>query len=119
MLRASVLTTAVKLYMKRCKLTKERATELYRVLNNHQMELEQQGMDHWMLRKTIKEEKAVADAEIEEYQSQQWRAYETSNREHEKCERYCREQRDEARAHSKTSRRMSERCTNSTIGRIR
>ena len=53
------------------KLTKERATELYRVLNNHQMELEQQGMDHWMLRKTIKEEKAVADAEIEEYQSQQ------------------------------------------------
>ena len=98
MLRASVLTTAVKLYMKRCKLTKERATELYRVLNNHQMELEQQGMDHWMLRKTIKEEKAVADAEIEEYQSQQWRAYETSNREHEKCERYCREQRDLLRA---------------------
>ena len=89
---------ASKLYMKRCKLTKERATELYRVLNNHQMELEQQGMDHWMLRKTIKEEKAVADAEIEEYQRQQWRAYETSNREHEKCERYCREQRDLLRA---------------------
>jgi hypothetical protein len=89
---------ASKLYMKRCKLTKERATELYRVLNNHQMELEQQGMDHWMLRKTMMEEKAVADAELEEYQRQQWRAYETSNREHEKCERYCREQRELLRA---------------------
>jgi hypothetical protein len=42
--------------------------------------------------------KTVADAEIEEYQRQQWRAYETSNREHEKCERYCREQRDLLRA---------------------
>jgi len=89
---------ASKLYMKRCKLTKERATELYRVLNDHQIELEQQGMESWLLRKTIKEEKAVADAEIEHYQRQQWRAYETSNREHEKCERYCREQRDLLRA---------------------
>ena len=110
---------ASKLYTKRCKLTKERATALYRVLNAHQIELEQQGMENWLLRKTIKEEKAVADAEIEQYQRRQWKAYETSNREHEKCERYCREQRDEARAHLKTSRRMNERCTNWTIGRIR
>jgi hypothetical protein len=29
---------ASKLYRKRCQLTKERATELYRVLNTHQME---------------------------------------------------------------------------------
>ena len=76
-------------------------------------------MENWLLRKTIKEEKAVTDAEIEQYQRQQWRAYETSNQEHAKCERYCREQRDEARVHSKTSQRMNERCTNSTIGRIR
>ena len=55
-------------------------------------------MESWLLRKTIKEEKAVADAEIEQYQRQQWRAYETSNREHAKCERYCREQRDLLRA---------------------
>jgi hypothetical protein len=61
----------------------------------------------------------VADAEIEHYQRQQWRAYETSNREHEKCERYCREQRDEARELSKTSRSMNAQCMNSTIGRIR
>jgi hypothetical protein len=110
---------ASQLYTKRCKLTKDRSTALYRVLNDHQIELEQQGMEDWLLRKTLKEEKAVADAEIEEYQRQQWRAYETSNREHAKCERYCREQRDEARELSKTSRHMNERCTNSTIGRIR
>ena len=91
-------SNASKLYTKRCKLTKERATELYRILNNHQIELEQQGVEHWLLRKTIKEEKAVADAEIEEYQQRQWKAYETSNREHRKCERYCQEQRELLRA---------------------
>lgn len=89
---------ASKLYTKRCKLTKERATALYRVLNDHQIALEQEGMENWLLRKTIKEEKAVADAEIEQYHRQQWRAYETSNREYAKCERYCREQRDLLRA---------------------
>src|SRR6266566_2823216 len=89
---------ASKLYTKRCKLTKDRATALYRVLNDHQIELEQEGMENWRLRKTLKEEKAAADAEIEHYQRQQWRAYQTSNREHAKCERYCREQRDLLRA---------------------
>jgi hypothetical protein len=87
-------SNASKLYMKRCKLTKERATELYRVLNNHQIELEQQEGERWQLRKTIKEEKAVADAEIEVYQQRQWKAYDTSNQEHRKCERYCQEQRE-------------------------
>jgi hypothetical protein len=62
------------------------------------MELEQQGMEDWRVRKTIKEEKAVADAEIEEYQQRQWKAYETSNQEHRKCERYCQEQRQLLRA---------------------
>ncbi len=85
---------ASKLYRKRCQLTKERAKELYRVLNDHQMELERQDMDHWLLRKTIKEEKAIADAEIEEYQQRQWKAYHTSNAEFKKCEKYCREQRE-------------------------
>ncbi|HEY4033722.1 MAG TPA: hypothetical protein VGL94_07160 [Ktedonobacteraceae bacterium] len=61
------MRNASKLYTKRCRLTKERARELYRVLNDHQMELERQDMDRWLLRQTIKEEKAVADAEIEEY----------------------------------------------------
>ncbi len=83
---------ASKLYRKRCQQTKERADALYRVLNDHQMELERQGVEHWLLRKTIKEEKAAADAEIEEYQQRQWKAYHTSNREFAKCEEYCREQ---------------------------
>jgi hypothetical protein len=57
------------LYRKRCQLTKERATELYRVLNNHHMELERQGVGHWQVRQTIKEKKATADTEIEEYRA--------------------------------------------------
>jgi hypothetical protein len=89
---------ASKLYRKRCQITKERATELYRVLNIHQMELERQDMDRYLLRKIIKEEKAVADAEIEEYQQRQWKAYHTSNHEFAKCEKYCREQRELLRA---------------------
>jgi hypothetical protein len=89
---------ASKLYRKRCQLTKERADTLYRVLNNHQMELERQGMDRWQLRQTIREEKATADAQIEEYQQRQWKAYHTSNKEFAKCEKYCREQRELLRA---------------------
>src|SRR5207244_7430649 len=64
----------------------------------HQREMERQGVEHWLLRKTIKEEKAVADAEIEEYQQRQWKAYHTSNKEFAKCEKYCREQRELLRA---------------------
>jgi hypothetical protein len=85
---------ASKLYRKRCQQTKERADVLYRVLNDHQMEMERQSVEHWLLRKTIKEEKAVADAEIEEYQQRQWKAYHISNKEFAKCEKYCREQRE-------------------------
>jgi hypothetical protein len=89
---------ASKLYRKRCQLTRNRATELYRVLNDHQVELERQNMDRYLLRTTIKEEKAVADAEIDEYQQRQWKAYHTSNKEFAKCEKYCREQRELLRA---------------------
>ncbi len=48
--------------------------------------------------RTFQEEKATADAEIEEYQQQQWKAYHTSNKEFAKCEKYCREQRELLRA---------------------
>jgi len=89
---------ASKLYRKRCQDTKERADVLYRNLNDHQMEMERQSVEHWLLRKTIKEEKAVADAEIEGYQQRQWKAYHTSNKEFAKCEKYCREQRELLRA---------------------
>jgi hypothetical protein len=89
---------ASKLYRKRCQLTKERADALYRVLNAHQTKLERQDMDRYLLRTIIKEEKAVADAEIEEFQQRQWKAYHTSNKEFAKCEKYCREQRELLRA---------------------
>ncbi len=89
----SRMRNASKLHRKRSQQTKERADALYRDLNNHQMEMERQGVEHWLLRKTIKEEKAVADAEIEEYRQRQWKAYHTSNNEFAKCEKYCREQR--------------------------
>lgn len=89
---------ASKLYRKRCQQTKERADALYRILNDHQMEMERQSVEYWLLKKTIKEEKAVADAEIEEYRQRQWKAYLTSNKEFTKCEKYCREQRELLRA---------------------
>jgi hypothetical protein len=89
---------ASKLHRKRSQQTKERADILYRDLNNHQMELEQQEVEYWLLKKTIKEEKVVADAEIEEYRKRQWKAYHTSNKEFTKCEKYCREQRELLRA---------------------
>jgi len=85
---------ASKLHRKRSQQTKERADALYRKLNDHQREMERQGVEYWLLKKTIKEEQAVADAEIEEYRQRQWKAYHTSNKEFDKCERYCREQRE-------------------------
>lgn len=82
------------LHRKRCQQTKEHADALYRVLNAHQRELERHGVEPWLLRKTIKEEQAVADADIEVYRQRQWNAYETSNKEFAKCQKYCREQRE-------------------------
>jgi hypothetical protein len=82
------------LHRKRCQQTKERADVLYRDLNAHQRELERQGVESWLLRKTIKEEQAIADTDIEVYRQRQWNAYDTSNREFAKCRKYCREQRE-------------------------
>src|SRR5215831_3226610 len=89
---------ASKLHRKRSQQTKERADALHRALNQHQREMERQGVEYWLLKKTIKEERAVADAEIEEYRQRQWKAYHTSNNEFDKCEKYCREQRELLRA---------------------
>ena len=74
--------------------TKERAKALYRTLNDHQRELERQGVDDRTLRATIKEEQRVADAEIAAYKQRQCRAYDQSNAEYDICERYCRKQRE-------------------------
>jgi hypothetical protein len=51
-----------------------------------------------MLRREVKERKAVADAELEQLRIQEWRAYEQCNAEFRKQERYCKEQREVLRA---------------------
>jgi hypothetical protein len=72
---------ATRLYVRRCRETKEQAKALYRMLNDHQWELERQGMNDRTLRATIKEEQRVADAEIAVYEQRQWRACDQSNAE--------------------------------------
>ncbi len=51
-----------------------------------------------MLRREIKERKAVIDAELEQIRVREWRAYEQGNNEFRKQERYCKEQREVLRA---------------------
>ena len=77
---------------------KGRADELYRELGLHQTTLELQGVAAHVLRREIKERKAVIDAELEQLQIKEWRAYEQCNQEFRKQERYCKEQRDVLRA---------------------
>lgn len=54
--------------VRRCRETKEQARVLYRALNDHQWELERQGVDDRTLRTTIKEKQRIVDAEITEYE---------------------------------------------------
>lgn len=77
---------------------KSRADELYRELGLHQTTLEMQGVADHLLRREIKERKAVIDAELEQIQIKEWRAFEQCNQEFRKQERYCKEQRDVLRA---------------------
>ncbi len=75
-----------------------RSNQLYRELNHRQDELVAQGMADHLLRREIKERKAVIDAELEQIRAKMWRAYEQCNQEFRKQERYCKEQRDLLRA---------------------
>jgi hypothetical protein len=77
---------------------KSRADELYRELGLHQTTLEMQGGADHLLRREIKERKAVIDAELEQIRIKEWRAFEQCNQEFRKQERYCKEQRDVLRA---------------------
>jgi hypothetical protein len=77
---------------------KSRADELYRELGLYQSTLELQGMADYLLRRKIKERKAVIDAELEQLRAKEWRAYEQCNTEFRKQERYCKEQRVVLRA---------------------
>src|ERR1051326_3095198 len=89
---------ASKLYRKRCQQTKERADALYRILNDHQREMERQGVADFPLRKTIKEEKAVADAELKNTSSDSGKLTTRVTKNLRACEKYCREQRELLRA---------------------
>ncbi len=75
-----------------------RADELYRELNHRQDELIAQGVAEHLLRREIKERKAVIDAELEQRRGKMWQAYDKCYQEFRKQERYCKEQRDLLRA---------------------
>jgi hypothetical protein len=75
-----------------------RSKELYQDLWAYQRTLEEQGVADHVLRREVKERKAVADAELEQLRMQEWRAYEQCNAEFRKQERYCKEQREVLRA---------------------
>jgi len=77
---------------------KSRANELFRELGLYQTTLELQGVADHVLRREIKERKAVIDAELEQLRVKEWRAYEQCNQEFGKQERYCKEQREVLRA---------------------
>ena len=89
---------ASRLYTRRGPETKTHADQLYRRLTDHQQELLRQGVDRDEVRATIRQEQHAADAEIAAYEQRQWHAYDTSNAEFRKCERYCRLQREVLRA---------------------
>lgn len=75
-----------------------RSKELYQDLWVHQRTLEEQEVADYVLRRQVKERKAVADAELEQLGAKEWRAYEQCNAEFRKQERYCKEQREVLRA---------------------
>ncbi len=75
-----------------------RSKALYQDLWVYQRTLEEQGLADHMLRQQVKERKAIADAELEQLRVKEWRAYEQSNTEFRKQERYCQEQREVLRA---------------------
>ena len=77
---------------------KRRADELYRELGWYQTTLELQGVADYVLRRHIKERKAVIEAELEPIRAKEWRAYEQCHTEFRKQERSCKEQRDVLRA---------------------
>ncbi len=75
-----------------------RADQLYRELNHRQDESVAQGVEDHLLKREIKERKAMIDAELEQMRTKMWRAFEQCNQEFRKQERYCKEQRDLLRA---------------------
>lgn len=80
------------------KQTKAYGDEQYRVLNDHQDTLREQGIDYDLRHRQIKAEKAQIDAELEQRWQRVWRAYHTSTKESQKAQRYAHQQCDLLRA---------------------
>jgi hypothetical protein len=64
----------------------------------YQTTLELQEVSDYVLRRQIKERKALIEAELEPIWAKEWRANEQSNHEFRKQERYSKEQREVLRA---------------------
>jgi hypothetical protein len=77
---------------------KRRADELYRELGLYQTTLKLQEVADYVLRRQIKEGKAVIEAELEPIRAKEWQAYEQCNHEFRKQEHSCKEQREVLRA---------------------
>ena len=75
-----------------------RSKELYQELWKYQLTLEAQNLPEYVFRRKMKERKAEIDAELEPLGRKEWQAYEQCNKEFDKQERYCREQREVLRA---------------------
>ncbi len=89
---------AEKRYRRLADQKKARGDELYRALNDRQSELIMQGVADHLVRREIKERKAIADAELEQMQTKIWKAYHQCNQEFRKQEQYCKQQRNLLRA---------------------
>jgi hypothetical protein len=89
---------AGKRYERRRHQLNARADQLYRDLNHRQDKLAAEGVADHLLRREIKERKAVVDAELEQMRVKMWRAYDQCNQEFRKQEGYCKHQRELLRA---------------------
>jgi hypothetical protein len=89
---------AGQLYQRRGPQTKEYGDQQYRQLNAHQDALWEQGIGYEERRARIKEEKALIDADLELRWQRVWRAYDKSNKESQKYDRYAQQQCDLLRA---------------------
>jgi len=87
-----------RLYTRLWEQTKAHGEALYRELNEHQDQLVAQGIDSYERRATIKVQKTMIDAELEEQWQHVRRVYAKSCKESEKCEHYAHEQCDLLRA---------------------
>lgn len=91
-------TRASKRYHRLWEQAKTRSRELSNELFKRQCALEDQGVPAHVVRREMKDAKVAADAEMQERNTTIWRAYDESNAEFHKQERYCKDQRELLRA---------------------